>query len=315
MTPTALPSGFWWCLVGFVACGALGLLALWFLLRRFRVARALSLHHDRQGTTIVEFPFALIVLVLMSLLTWQLGFLVSAYILVDYAAFAAARVAIVQIPPHVSDEEPAHVVRDISMGSSESDKGDEIQEAAAFVCYPMSDAWTYDDGGESQNPILQNVRMLPGAETFIDSLNVTVFAKRFAYARQNTSARLVVEGKDAGAHSFAGGSLVTVEVTHDYSLRIAIAARVFAARREAWGYVTPVKGRATLLYEGFGELVPATLRPERSPDGRTASPRPKTGAAGEEASRPPEVCTATSARRSCRSSSSSESPSSRASSW
>ena len=210
VTPNALPSGFWWCLVGLVACGALGLLALWFLMRRFRVARALSLHHDRQGTTIVEFPFALIVLVLMSLLTWQLGFLVSAYILVDYAAFAAARVAIVQIPPNVSSEEPAHVVRDISLEGSE--KGDEIQEAAAFVCYPMSDVWKGDDSWTSEVPILQEVMKLPGAEAFTDALDSTGFARRFLYARQNTSARLIVEGKEAGTHAFAGGSLVTIEV-------------------------------------------------------------------------------------------------------
>ncbi len=254
MTPTALPSGFWWCLVGFVACGALGLLALWFILRRFRMARALEIHHDRQGTTIVEFPFALIVLVLMALLTWQLGFLVSAYILVDYAAFAAARVAIVQIPPNVSSEEPAHAVRDIGLEGSA--KGDEIQEAAAFVCYPMSDVWSGDDSWTSEIPILQQVMKLPGVEAFTDSLGMEEFARRFLYARQNTSARLVVEGKDSGAHSYAGGSLVTVEVTHDYSLRIGIAARIFASRRESWGYITPVKGRATLLYEGFGELVP-----------------------------------------------------------
>lgn len=254
MTPHALPPGFWWCLVGFVACCTVGLLALWLLLRRFRLARALAVHRDRRGTTIVEFPIALIVLVLMALLTWQLGFLVSAYILVDYAAFAAARVAIVQIPPHVSSEEPAHVVQDVRLEYSE--KGDEIQEAAAMVCYPMSDHWREDDSWMAQAIVLGEVLSLPGMEEYTDTIDEYDFAKRYTYAQRHTRARLIVEGKEAGQHAFAGGSLVTVEVTHDFSLRIAIAARVFAARRESWGYVSPVVGRATLQYEGFGELVP-----------------------------------------------------------
>lgn len=249
-----LPAGFWLCLAGLVGFGTIGLVALGWMLRRFRLARAVGLHRDRGGTTIVEFPIALIVLVLMALLTWQLGFLVSAYILVDYAAFAAARVAIVQIPPNVSGEEPAHVVKDVSLESS--DKGDEIREAAAFVCYPISDRWTQDDSWMDEALVLGELIGLPGMESFTDALDHMDWATRFVYAQNHTTARLVVEGKEAGEHAYAGGSLVTVEVTHDYSLRIAIAARIFAERRESWGYVTPVRGRATLQYEGFGELVP-----------------------------------------------------------
>lgn len=145
-------------------------------------------------------------------------------------------------------------MRDVTLENSA--KGDEIQEAAAFVCYPMSDVWRGDDSWTSEIPILQEVMKLPGAEAFTDALDSTEFARRFAYARQNTAVRLIVEGKEAGTHAFGGGSLVTVEVTHDYSLRIAIAARVFASRKESWGYISAVKGQATLLYEGASELVP-----------------------------------------------------------
>ena len=254
MAPSALQPGFWWCLAGLVGCATLALLAVWRLLRLFRVSRAFALHREQGGSTIVEFPFALIVLVLMSVLTWQLGFLVSAYIVVDYAAFAAARVAIVQIPPHVSDEEPAHKVRDVAFESS--DKGDEIEEAAAFVCYPISARYTFDDSWLSEVPILQEVSKLPGFDTFTEALETFDFATRYVYALRNTSARLVVEGKESGEHTYAGGNLVTVEVTHDFSLRIAIAARVFGSSKFPEGYVSRVKGQATLLYEGAHEVVP-----------------------------------------------------------
>lgn len=251
----ALHPGFWWCLAGLVICSALGLFALWSLLRLFRVARTFCLHRDQAGSTIVEFPIALIVLVLMSLLTWQLGFLVSAYIVVDYAAFAAARVAIVQIPPHVDDEEPAHKVRDITL--EDSNKGDEIHDAAAFVCYPISAQYTFDDSWTSEVPILEEVMQFPGAEAFTDALETFDFATRYVYALRNTSAKLIVAGKESGDHAFGAGSEVTVEVTHDFSLRIAIAARVFGSLQVPEGYVTPVKAQATLLYEGFAEKVPA----------------------------------------------------------
>lgn len=251
----ALMPGFWWCLAGLVACSALGLFALWSLLRLFRVARTFGLHRDQAGSTIVEFPIALIVLVLMSLLTWQLGFLVSAYIVVDYAAFAAARVAIVQIPPHGSDQEPAHTVQDLTLENG--DKGEEIQEAAAMVCYPISDRWTLDDSWMSQTIILGEIISLPGVEGLTDALDDFDFATRYTYAQRNTSARLLVAGKEAGQHAYAAGSLVTVEVTHVYSLRVGIAARILASGKESWGYVSHIKGQATLQYEGFGELVPA----------------------------------------------------------
>ncbi|MFV1959250.1 MAG: TadE/TadG family type IV pilus assembly protein [Planctomycetota bacterium] len=242
-------------MAGFTACGAVALVALWGLLGRFRLARAFALHRDRRGTTIVEFPLALIVLVLMSLLTWQLGFLVSAYVLVDYAAFAAAPVATAQIPPRLSAQDPPHVVRDIPL--AQSDKGDRIREAAAFVCYPISASYTADDSWTSEVPVLQELKKLPGVGDFLEDLGAFDFATRYAYALRNTSARLVVEGQDAGEHAFTGGSLVTVEVTHVFSLRIAIAARILGSQDASGGYVAPVTGRATLLYEGFGELVPA----------------------------------------------------------
>ena len=89
-----------------------------------------------------------------------------------------------------------------------------------------------------------------------DGLDTFDFATRYVYALRNTGARLVVAGKESGEHTYASGQTVTVEVTHDFSLRIAIAARIFGKHQFPEGYVTPVTASATMLFEGATELVP-----------------------------------------------------------
>ncbi len=250
-----LPSGFWWCVAGLVACGGAGLLAFSILLRRVRLARVRRLAASEDGTTIVEFPFAMLTLVLMTTLTWQLGFMASAYLVVDYAAYAAVRAAIVQIPPKRSNDEPANKIKDISFKGS--DKGSDIEDAAIFVCYPISGTYTNAAAGSAQIPILDEVKKVPGWDTVAKALGPLTFALRYVYAMENTSARLVVDGQDSGAKEFSAGDLLTVQVVHQFSLRVPIAERLFGKLSFPAGYTTALEAKASMLFEGANEQVPA----------------------------------------------------------
>ena len=252
-----LPSGFWLCLAGTVVGGALALAALWCLLRRVRKARVRRLGANQDGSTIIEFPFAMIVLILCALLTWQLGYLVSAYLVVDYAAFAAVRSAIVTIPEKASDTEPEHVISDLAL--EEPGKGAEIQDAAAFVLYPVSPAVSDMDPSEKllADSVMLNVKGVPGIGVLLGELGVG-FAERYTWSQRHTDARIIVEvdgNEKSGGHTFSGGDVVTVEVTHDFGLGIPVAAPVFGSLGLD-GYTTRLKARASMLYEGFPEKVP-----------------------------------------------------------
>lgn len=253
MHAPALPTGFWLCVAGFVLCAGIALVVLTAFVRRVRLARVRSFARDQRGTTIVSFGFVLFILVQLTVLIWQLGFMVSAYLVIDYAAFAAARCAVVLIPPHVSDEEPALTVANVTLEGSE--KGREIAEAAAIVCQPISARHTQGAEWNNYTPTLTSLKGLPGAD-FLDALDPYDFATRYAYAMRNTHVRLVVPGTNTGAHAFHTGDTVTVEVTHDFSLRVPFAARVFGRHREPEGFVTSLTSSATILFEGGNEKVP-----------------------------------------------------------
>jgi len=87
------------CLAGLTVLGGgtLWVLHRW-IARRGVWARVRALHREERATSAVETPFSLLVLILVTLCVWQLGLLASAYQVMDYAAFSAARNAAVIIP-------------------------------------------------------------------------------------------------------------------------------------------------------------------------------------------------------------------------
>lgn len=102
-----LPLEFFLSLGGLVLCGGLLLWLLYAILTRPGVlGRVRALFVEERASAAVEFPFAILVLIQVALLTFQLTFLVTGFLVVDYAAYAAARAAIVVIPQDTV-EEPA----------------------------------------------------------------------------------------------------------------------------------------------------------------------------------------------------------------
>ncbi len=109
-----LPQAVYGYLLGATVCGGFVLYAVYRLLRGAPLLqRVKALARAEEATTVVEFPFALIILVMFTVFAWQLAFMASAHIVVDYAAFAAARSAAVIIPQDLTekpDSEPPNAL-------------------------------------------------------------------------------------------------------------------------------------------------------------------------------------------------------------
>ena len=234
MIAAALPSGFYWCLAGTAIGGGLMLFLVCRLFAKGNVfKRARSLGADEDGSTIVEFPFALITLTIVSVFTWQFGFMLSAYLVVDYAAFAAARSAIVQ---------------------EADDREDMAEEAAEFACFAISGRYSLQDlqagVGSLNDPSIPIIGQLDLSamldnQTLDDVLDLAAFPLRYLYTIRNTSAQIVA-GQNA-----SGGEPITVEVSHDFNLRVPIAARVLGRAQFPEGYVTTIKGYATMISDQY----------------------------------------------------------------
>ena len=262
-----MPQGFWWCLAGIAAGGGLSLWAVWrFATGAGALTRFRRILTDEGASSIVEFPFALITLVLIIMLTCQMALMASAYLVVDYAAYAAVRAAIVAVPEDRSaddsDEGPNKVKkRDLKEGT----KGSDVTDAAVFVCVPISGSGLDVVKGKVDEVtgklgVLEDLSdVIPGIGDLPALGGLTGAIDRYLYSWFNTSARLVADGDDP--KEFDQSALLTVEVTHEFALFLPIADRVFGRLKDG-GRVVSLKGHASMLNEGYPGV-------EQEPEGAT----------------------------------------------
>jgi hypothetical protein len=259
-----LPTGFWLCL-GFAVLGTgVVLTALWALLRRAPVlSRARRVFSDARASSIVEFPFALLSLTLITLLTSQLVFMASAYLVVDYAAYAAVRCAIVSVPEDRSaddNDEPVGKVKKLNL--EDGSKGEDIHDAAVFCCVPISGTAI---GGvvTGIESLLNNLVDLPGNSGFLEMGGPLAWVDRYAYARKFTKVQMVAEGEGTDEKEFGPNDLLTVGVTHHFQLLVPVADKVFGRPMSQAGRVTSLGGKASMMNEGYpGE----EKKPEGAPE-------------------------------------------------
>ena len=259
-----LPTGFWLC-TGFAVLGAGVLLtAVWSLLRRAPVlSRARRVFSDARASSIVEFPFALLSLTLITLLTSQLVFMAAAYLVVDYAAYAAVRCAIVAVPEDRSgddNDEPVNKVKKLNL--EDGSKGKDIHDAAVFVCVPISG--TAIGGAVSGvEAMLHNLVDLPGNDGFLASGGPLAWVDRYVYARKQTKVQMVAEGEATDEKEFGPNDLLTVGVLHDFQLLVPVANKVLGHSSSSAGRVTTLAGKASMMNEGHpGE----EKKPEGAPE-------------------------------------------------
>jgi hypothetical protein len=248
---SAPPVGFFLCLGGATVGGAAVLWAVHRALRARPLARRLRVAaSDARASTIVEFPFALLTLVVVSLLTWQLALMASAYLVIDYAAYAAARCAIVSIPEDRSDDDDDEGPNEISTSSS-SPKNEDIREAAMFACYPIAGLREGSGGSDAGFDLWREA--LEAAEGLgIDAAMLEL--SRYLYLKEHTSFEFLEDVRPEGEYS--AGDLVHVRVRHRYQLRVPFASRILGTADEDWGYGTMVDSEATMLVETYPEQTP-----------------------------------------------------------
>jgi len=291
-----LPLGFWACLAGAVLGGGLGLFVLARLLRHAApLVRLRALAAEERGTAIVEFPFALITVILLTLLTWQLTFMCTAYQVVDYAAYVSTRVAIVTIPkdwspgagelapgeasgPTASAFDGVDGIKEAFTGYYLENKRRDLRFAAVFACFPISgnkagSGTTVGGGVKITTPFgdmdFGSMTTLGWPDVITELLNNQDLVTRFFYADAYTA----VDVDPPWKLEYGPTDAVTVVVRHQYSLRVPFASTLFKDRGAADGGVneggpyTEITGRATMLVEAGEEAEPPSDPPEEPDEG------------------------------------------------
>lgn len=240
----------------------------WRKARRLVFGPALRFGKDQRGVATVEFVLAFPVLLFLVLMLLQTAMLMVGRAYVHYAAFAATRAAVSQIPADlgVSGGEPRNVV----VTGLASPKYEAILRAAVVAVTPVSgrsnDATSLVDVEETRSGLedyLRNAGMR--RPNWVDRL----FSDRLRYAAEHTQIDLwtlsedgesFIELSDNAVHEFGPLDAVTVRVEHDLALSVPYVWRVFAdaPREETYGGYATLSARYTLCIDGIDPSLPTT---------------------------------------------------------
>lgn len=182
---------------------------------------------DESGSSAVEFVMVLPPLVVLLLMVLQIALIVQAKFVVNYAAFCAARSAIVVIPDDVSRTEPRNRLTD----PDTSEKIEVIHHAAALPLTAISPlpGFSFATGVPvltDPNAIAELWKLAPfdvGPRSMV--VQVTSRAP-YAYHKQNTAVKVLTQqGAEGG--SFQEHDWVTVKVSYRYFLAVPVAKKLF----------------------------------------------------------------------------------------
>ena len=214
----------------------------------------------QEGAAMIEFALALPIMLLLSLLMAQTALLMVGNLCVHYAAFCAARSAIVNVPKDFGDSEPRNYVQN---GSDPLGKLQRIKMAAAWALMPVS------CGSRDLQP--SDVVLPEGLSRFFSVQGLSPpgwiderLARKFGYALTHSEVTLRpphVDGNDEDDYYDEAEDL-QVTVTHILYLPIPGAAKIFAAFpggvKLSFGrgeYGTEVSASCTLPNEGVQDYV------------------------------------------------------------
>jgi hypothetical protein len=214
-----------------------------------------------QGTTELEFALALPIFLVSVLVTVQVAMMVNANLVVDYAAFAAARSAAVWIPRDTG-EEPRNAVAP-ARRSGMSGKWRHIRAAGTMACMPISprissfrfgfatSPGAMDLSGDALAQLAAKAEVQP--DTGVNWLRLGADAvNKWVYAVNYTQVELVDDDGNART-TFESNGPVTVRVTHDFEMAVPYAGpllgSMFGDRYLGWfgGYYVPISAQYTLM--------------------------------------------------------------------
>jgi len=271
--------GLAWGVIGLAAlAGAVGA-ALW--LRRLdpRPGRSLArrLREDGEsGVATLEFVLVFPVIMFLSMILLQSALAMVGNSFVHYAAFAATRAAIVQIPADYGDPAEPH---NVIVPHEGNQKFDRIRAAAVFALVPVSGRLdTSDYPGEQVRDDIAQMFTNQGrtSPNWVESM----VAQRVHYAARNTQVTLLEADADPAGSSvtfnelfegyeFGPRDAVTVRVEHRLNLSVPYVRGVFAdgthTTDDGRGAYADVFSRYTLTNEGPDPNLPPLPTLPRSP--------------------------------------------------
>ena len=225
----------------------------------WRRARADEGTQAESGASVVEFALVLPLLLTILLLVFQIALLVQAKFVVNYAAFCAARSAVVTIPAKIYSTHTGRYEKSntLQLNSPVSPKMNIIRRAAALPVTAISPAlaprvWLTTGASPIDSsflvPLGQVMLLFP---FYADGKYVSgelLTRASYAYDRQNTSVEVIREGSQQ-RRGFGDHELVTVRVTYRYYLTVPIASRLLG---------TPYRGGILGFITGTGWYYPLT---------------------------------------------------------
>lgn len=182
------------------------------------------------GSSAVEFVLVIPPLAVLLLMILQIALIVQAKFVVNYAAFCAARSAIVVIPDNVAANRIVETRNHIGNPDT-SEKVETIHRAAALPLSAISPLAGFSL--ETGLPVLTNpdatvqlLKLIPfdvGSPSMVWQM---MQRAPYAYDHENTVVKvLTLEGKEGG--SFRDHDWVTVKVTYRYYLAVPFAKKLF----------------------------------------------------------------------------------------
>lgn len=181
---------------------------VWLCGARLQPARLKKIHSCESGSVqSLSFVLVLPFFVMIMMLVGQASQLMMGNIVMQYAAFAAARSASVWIPASVSDQEAANQIssrREITFNElgrkyeidQSGDKFSKIQQAAMLACMPLGPSQDFGYQADSQTAATQSaMTRLYAALDPESSTNGRINSRirnKIAYSAQNTNVDLTV---------------------------------------------------------------------------------------------------------------------------
>ena len=214
---------------------------------------------EEGAASVLEFTLVFPIFLMIILIIWQLLLLINATQVVSYAAFSAARSAIVVIPMSLGNEGQNQF-----LGGDSSQKQATIKEAASIACTPISPPiteWAKESGIFGAATAIGGVTGEVGDAALLAilvnqaGLNGTRALQKAIYASQFTD--VTVTGPTRNG-AFTENAPITVTVNYKFYLNVPYANRifsdgVFAAFRG--GHQKTLTARYTLPNEGGKEAL------------------------------------------------------------
>ncbi len=243
---------------GAAALGAIG--AVWFRAGRFaRQRRRRGPAACTEGAVIVEFALLLPIAMAIVLIMVQAMFMMSATVVVNYAAFAAARTAIVWVPRDLAADVPSGFDPEgpnAVIASGASFKAHNIRLAAVIACAPISGRLA------SASPGVDAVVVRDGIDRYFRQMGAvppnwvrTMVADKLAYSWAHTQVQL--DPMTSNPMVYDPNDELTAWVVHDYALLdVPLVGRLFGRwSSEDRAYTSRVTANCTMLNEGVSDEI------------------------------------------------------------